>query len=287
VVASLAGLHKPRHPTHIFDVEGRLVPVPGAAGFHLAIGIWKLAIVSSGDTLVVKEPGMSQAILVILVIAVVAVIAIVGQMQVQRRRSALAAWASANGLSFNPNKDPSLGSQQPFFKCLQQGDDRYGYNIIRGKWDNRQLLIFDYHYETHSTNSKGQRQTHHHKLSCVLVSSPFPLEPLLIRPEGLWDKVTEFFGADDIDFESAEFSRKFYVKSPDRKWAYDVIHQRTMEFLLSRPQYTVEFSPLWVMARQGENELDISEIQSAVDVACGILDALPDYVIRQQKEQMG
>ena len=37
---------------------------------------------------------------------------------------------------------------------------------------------------------------------------------------------------DDIDFESDEFSRKFYVQSSDRKFAYDVLHPRMMEFLL-------------------------------------------------------
>jgi hypothetical protein len=49
----------------------------------------------------------------------------------------------------------------------------------------------------------------------------------------LFDKIAGAVGFDDIDFESAEFSKRFHVKSPDKKFAYDVIHPRTMEFLLS------------------------------------------------------
>ena len=54
-----------------------------------------------------------------------------------------------------------------------------------------------------------------------------PLEEFFGPPFG------EFFGHDDIDFESAEFSRNFYVKSSDRKWAFDILHARAMEFLLA------------------------------------------------------
>ena len=47
------------------------------------------------------------------------------------------------------------------------------------------------------------------EFSTIVVESDVVLEPLFIRPERLFDKVKEFVGIDDIDFESAEFSRKF------------------------------------------------------------------------------
>ncbi|MCZ6810529.1 MAG: hypothetical protein O7D97_00875, partial [Planctomycetota bacterium] len=63
---------------------------------------------------------------------------------------------------------------------------------------------------------------------------------LLIRREGMFDKLAGAFGFDDIDFESAEFSKRFYVKSPDKRFAYDVIHPRMMEFLLGGDPPTVD-----------------------------------------------
>jgi hypothetical protein len=52
--------------------------------------------------------------------------------------------------------------------------------------------------------------------------------------------VAGFFGFDDIDFESSEFSSRFIVKSADKRFAYDVIHPRMMEFLLEGDPPTVE-----------------------------------------------
>jgi len=121
---------------------------------------------------------------------------------------------------------------------------------MEGTWSDRHLLAFDYHYETHSTDSKGHRRTNHHHFSAVILASALPLKPLFIRAEGFFDKLTEFVGFDDIDFESAEFSRKFYVKAKDRRWAYDVIHARTMEFLLSMPRFTIQFDRNNVIANQ-------------------------------------
>ena len=62
----------------------------------------------------------------------------------------------------------------------------------------------------------------------------------------------EFFGFDDIDFESDEFSREFCVKAADRRWAFDVIHQATMEFLLAAPRFTIELAGPRVMAYRDE-----------------------------------
>ena len=53
------------------------------------------------------------------------------------------------------------------------------------------------------------------------------------QPGGLFDKVAGAFGFDDIDFESSEFSKRFYVKSTEKRFAYDVLHPRMMEFLLA------------------------------------------------------
>ena len=63
---------------------------------------------------------------------------------------------------------------------------------------------------------------------------PFATPNLLIRGEGLFDKLRGALGFDDIDFESEEFSRRFYVVSTDKKFAYDVVHPRMMEWLMAK-----------------------------------------------------
>ena len=198
-----------------------------------------------------------------------------------KRRKELLAWATAHGLAFSPAQDGSMDFQFRAFNCLQSGDNRYAFNVTNGKWSDHDFVGFDYHYQTYTYSSKGGRQTQHHYFSAVILSSPVLLKPLFIRPEGFFDKIGEFFGFDDIDFESAEFSRKFYVKSPDKKWAYDVIHQRTMEFMLAMPNFSLQFAGNAVIAWRGAT-FKIPDFEQAAELVKGILDRLPEYVLKQQ-----
>ena len=63
---------------------------------------------------------------------------------------------------------------------------------------------------------------------------------LVIDKEGFFSKVAQALGYDDIDFESHEFSRKFRVRAPNKKFAYDVCNGRMIEYLLSNSDLSIE-----------------------------------------------
>ena len=216
-----------------------------------------------------------EVLIPIFIILVVGLV-IYGLYASAKRRKALAAWAHGKGLSFDAAKDRGMDNRFGDLKCLRRGHSRYAHNIMRGQWAGRGLCAFDYHYATGS----GKNRSDHH-FSAVIATADLPLKPLFIRPEGFFDKVTEFFGWDDIDFESAEFSRKFYVTSPDRRWAFDVIHQRMMDYLMSGPGYTIQFDSQHVIANQSKR-YSPAEFEAAAEFICGMLDRLPDYLIEQQ-----
>jgi len=196
-----------------------------------------------------------------------------------KRRKELGAWAYRHALHFSPGKAYDMDSRFGDFKCLHRGRNRYAFNIITGQLGEREIIAFDYRY---TTGSGKNRQTHN--FSAMIVIAPIPLKPLFIRREGFFDKVTEFFGADDIDFESAEFSRRFFVKSPDKKWAYDVIHQRMMEYLLTAPKFSIQFSGNSIIAWSAMR-FTPNEFQAAFDMIEGILTRLPEYLVKQQTGQ--
>jgi len=216
----------------------------------------------------------------LIIIVGAAVIAIVAWFSAKRRKE-LAAWASGNGLTFRPRRDNGFDECYRAFGCLRRGYSRCAYNIAEGDWSSRQVTAFDYRY---ITGSGKNRQTHH--FSAIVLRSNVALKPLRIRSENIFDRVTEFFGLDDIDFESAEFSREFYVKSSDKRWAYDVLHQRTMEFLLSMPRFSIEFADRYVIAWRNRR-FNVETFESAIAVVEGVLDRLPGYVVRQQEGGRG
>jgi hypothetical protein len=199
----------------------------------------------------------------------------------EKRKKELKEWAEARGLSFRPDNDSGYDSRFGF-ACLNQGDNRYAYNIMEGRYAGRPICAFDYHYQTYSTDSKGNRTTHHHYFSAVVIETGLPLKPLRIREENFFDKVGEFFGFDDIDFESHEFSTTFHVSSPDRKWAFDVLPQVTMEFLLKAPRFSLEMKESRLIAYRGST-FGASSFEAALDVAGGVLDRLPTYLLRELK----
>jgi len=226
-------------------------------------------------------PGGIVALFILGVIVVIG-FAIYAAYASAKRRNEIAAWALSKGLVFSQEKVRDVEYRFPFFDCLRQGSKRYALNTMQGNYSGRGIFAFDYHYETTSTDSKGHQQTHHHYFSAVILFSKIPLKPLFIRPEGLFDKLAGLVGFEDINFESAEFSRRFFVKAPDRKWAYDVIHARTIEFLLAMPQFKLQFDPQCVIAWR-DARFEAPEFEQAAEVIKGILDRLPEYVVKQQE----
>jgi hypothetical protein len=194
-----------------------------------------------------------------------------------KRRKELSEWALSKGLTFIAAKDGFFDSRYPNFSCLHRGDNRYACNIMTGGIAGRVFLGCDYNYSTGSGKSR-----HDYEFSLIIVNSPILLERLLIRPENFADKFAALVGFDDINFESAEFSRKFFVKAPNKKWAYAIIHPRMMEFLLSMPQFFIEFDSLSVIVYR-EDKFSVADFENAVNLINGIFDRIPDYVIQDNK----
>ncbi len=219
---------------------------------------------------------LDYLVIVLIAVAVIASIAY-GIYASSKRGKELAAWALSKDLTFSAGKRSSFDSEYPGFDCLQKGHSRYASNLMYGAIAGRIFLGCDYHYVTGS--GKNRRE---HNFSLIIVKSPILLKSLLIRPETLLDKVADLAGFGDIDFESAEFSRKFYVKAPDKKWAYDIIHQRMMEFLLSMPQFAIQFDMLSVIVYR-ESRFSPEDFEAAIYLVNGIFERIPDYVTQNQK----
>jgi hypothetical protein len=197
----------------------------------------------------------------------------------KKRKEALAAWALSKGWRVRPGKLKGLDREYPGLKFFDKGHSRSASNVITGQYKGRTIRLMDYKYVTGS----GKNRTTH-KLGVALIQTDYPMIPLTIRRENPFDKLGEFLGADDIDFESAEFSRKFYVKSNDRKWAYDVIHQRAMDYLLASPSYSIAFG-FQEIAVTKRGHFGPDNYEEALDLAVGLYDLIPEYVIQQMKGQ--
>jgi hypothetical protein len=186
--------------------------------------------------------------------------------------------AQRHGFVYFPT-DPFDITNRQEFSLFQQGHSKKVCNCIQGAYEGLPVLMFDYEYKTGS----GKNQTTH-SLSALLAELVIFSPHLVIRPEGVLDRLAAFFGFDDIQFESDEFNRAFNVSSNDKKFAYDICHPEMMEFLLQNQSMTWEllgndlvlYSP--TVGTFGPEDIEIS-LKLSVDFT----KLIPGYLCKEAK----
>ena len=195
------------------------------------------------------DPALTFGIAVVVIVSLVATLGYFAWQAEKKRQAALATLALELGLRFDPGQDSDHDDEYAQFEIFRRGHSRAARNTLHGTIELFEqpchLVAGDFRYKVTSSNGKSTSTTTYN-FSYLIVHPPWDTPSLLIRPEGIFDKIKGAFGFDDIDFESAEFSRKFFVKSSDKRFAYDVLHPRMMEFLLSErpPMLDIEAGAL-------------------------------------------
>jgi hypothetical protein len=210
------------------------------------------------------------------VMVIIVISAIYSMIQARKRLEGLFELAQRLGLKFSAAEDYGLADRYGFLKQLAQGDNRYATNVLSGMYQQNEILAFDYHYQTYHTDKNGTH-TDHHWFSFFILTLPAVFPDLTIRRENFFTKIAEVFGYQDIDFESAEFSRAFCVRSPDKKFAYDVCNAKMMEYLLANRDLSVEIENQ-VLALAFNTRLSVEQIESNLQRLVEIRSRLPEYL---------
>jgi hypothetical protein len=214
-------------------------------------------------------------VLMVTSFVVAAIVATIKQGRAARQRSldlqTLAARLEFD--DFNSNHDEGFAMGWGFLSRLAQGNDRYAFNILRGTYHEQSLFVFDYHYQTGSGKS---RKEHYSTLLMLVCKEIFP--QVSIGPESLRSKIAAAFGVgNDIKFESAEFSRRFCVRSPDKKFAYDVCNPQMIEYLLANRDLQIEIQgPVILLVF--EPQLPVGQVESNLQRLVEIRSRLPEYL---------
>ena len=211
-----------------------------------------------------------------LFVALFIVVGVLGWLAEKRRREAFQALAQRLGMRYQ-KKDPSIAQRFEFLDKLRQGEDRYAFNILDGQFEEQPVMLFDFHYETHSTDSKGRRETHDHYFSFFILFEEKIFPELRIYPENILSKLGQMLGYHDIDFESAEFSRAFTVRSKDKKFAYDICHTRMMRYLLAHRDLSLEIEKQCV-SMSFNTRLKPEQIEGRLRQLVEIRKLFPEYL---------
>jgi hypothetical protein len=221
------------------------------------------------------KPVFIVALLIVVFIAAVYG-AVQGAILARRRLEGLVVLSQRLNLGFSAGEDYGIADRFDFLKQLAQGDNRYANNVLSGNYQQNEILAFDYHYEI-QTHDKDGTHTEHHWFSFFILTLPAFFPDLTIRRENFFTKVAEAFGYDDIKFESAEFSKAFCVRSPDKKFAYDACNAQMIEYLLANRDLSIEIENN-VLALAFTTRLASEQIEANLQRLVEIRSRLPEYL---------
>ncbi|MCX5649296.1 MAG: hypothetical protein NTX40_09425 [Planctomycetota bacterium] len=205
-------------------------------------------------------------------IALAVALIVFGILKARKRREAMARLAAELGFEYYPDDPWDLEDKYAMFELFGRGHSRRASNVICGDVDGRAVVAFDYQYTTGS----GKNQSTH-SCQALVMGLPILAAGLRMRSENLFDRVASWVGYEDIDFESDEFSRRYHVACDDRRFAYDILHARLIDYLLgcgSVPNLEMQ-GPLMVLF---ESQGDAANVRRLLEVGREIVASIPDYV---------
>ena len=219
-----------------------------------------------------------EAVLIILV-GVVVVCGIVFAWHLEHKRTnELRAFAQEMGLTFSQARDSTADKRFARFAMFKRGRSRRAWNIMRGQvalaGHDVNVELGDFRYTVGS--GKDQKT---YKFSYMVAVNPIGTCPeTIVRREGIFDRVKGMLGFDDIDFESADFSKKFHVSSDDKRFAYDLISQEMMEFMLQNPPSAMELDGELVCISDGSSRWKAGDFRSSMRWFGSMLERWPRHL---------
>ena len=168
--------------------------------------------------------GVTLAVVVVLAIAAGIRHAVV---QARQRTAALAALASKMRFRFSKEGDAELPNTLGHFHLFSQGHSKKITNVLRGRANDMDVLIFDYRY----TTGGGQHSNTSHQTVILFESDGMQLPQFALRPENVFHKIGQVFGYQDIDFDShPEFSKRYLLKGEDEGAVRDLFTRDVLSF---------------------------------------------------------
>jgi hypothetical protein len=214
-------------------------------------------------------------LMVVAAILVMGALAYFSWLQAKKRRELLQQFALSQGWTWVARDDSWVNrfDGTPF----DEGDNEEAANILRGDFRGRAMVAFDYSYETHSTDSKGNRTTTTHRFAFCSLALPEPVPRLELVPESVFGRLGTALGMQDIELESEDFNRRYRVRCGNPKFASDVLPPRTMQALLSRTALHLRLAGVDALCWES-GQHSPSQLLARLDALTTLIDGIPAFV---------
>lgn len=167
-----------------------------------------------------------------LFVAIIAIAIVVGYYLEKKRTEQLAAAAAELGFEFLLKTDNGFLGQAGNSEMFKRGHSHTYSNILRGVTNDLKVTIFDFRYVTGSGKHK---QTHNQTAVAFQFDGP-TLPTFTLEPEHFGHRIAQWFGSQDIDFEShPKFSKGYLLRGPDEDAIRELFRPDVLEFFEEEP----------------------------------------------------
>lgn len=223
-----------------------------------------------------QSSGFGSGPVLLFVVGLVAVVVVgyLGYRAKQQRILGFQALARAHGLTYETGDDGLLSLP---FALFSAGDRRGVENVLRGRFEEADLVLFDYWYEVSTTDAQGRTSTSTSTFDCVTSTYGASGPRLSIAEENVLTRLADALAMDDMRFGSDTFNDAFNVKGDDQRFATAFIDARMMEWLLAHGRglaFEVAGDRLLVTHRR----VAVDEIPGLLSTAAAFVAQIPRVV---------
>ena len=235
---------------------------------------------------------MDQTLLFVLVIAAVLAILTAAFFADKKRREAMAGLAQKLNLQFVPSgialgnapntsifsygdpPDPAPDGVEfvDSFPLFNKGRSRRIEPLIVGTDEfGTEWFLFDYKYHV-----KLRRRAYYaRRFTVVVVKTKSHMPALSLMKKGIKASGSKLFGQEHIKVDSAAFDHRYFIKTPSKKMATEVLHPMAIEVLLGQPNFEWHMAGPYVMIFQsGKKKIEaLEEIRACI---AAFIDQIPD-----------
>lgn len=171
------------------------------------------------------------AAVVLIVVSLMAVTA-AHKRELRKRRESVEKKAQSLRYPFLPEGDAALVAELGQLMPRTHKRHEKAANILRGERHGLPFEMIDYSFITGS----GKHQ-HHHKETVVRCRMGSAVPDFYLRPEHIFDKIGDFIGWHDIDFDHRpEFSKRYFLKGTNDLEIRRLFTDRVLTQLESEPE---------------------------------------------------
>ena len=164
-------------------------------------------------------------------------LAIYSHFSEKKRSQELKLLATEMNFDFSNLIRPNTKNKLDCFNLFNQGHSKCFKNEIWGLGHGNNISIFEYSY----TLGHGKYRKIYNQTALLIQCNDFYFPEFELKPESLFDKVKEMFGAQDIDFESyPKFSKKYLLRGKNEDEIRTIFPLKVIRFFESKHNFCTE-----------------------------------------------